>query len=79
MPRKFNDFYDAENKVHHTPQTWKCPKCEYTVVCLSALDVSHPCPQKQKKVTFFKKIEEVNKTTKKIEKIDKTEVVDKVT
>jgi hypothetical protein len=57
MPRKFNDYYDYENKVQYTPQTWKCPKCEYQVQVLSALDICHPCPKNNKKPTFFKKVQ----------------------
>jgi transcription initiation factor IIE alpha subunit len=70
MPKKFNDYYDYDNKVQHKPQTWQCPKCEYKIEVLSANDVSHPCPKNDQKVTFFKNIDQniAKKSTKKATK-----------
>jgi hypothetical protein len=60
MPKKFDDYYDRENQVQYTPQTWGCPKCEYQIQVLSAVDVSHKCPKNDKKVTFFNKVKNEN-------------------
>lgn len=57
MPKKFDDYYDHDNKIQRKPQTWKCGKCSNTVVVLSALDVSHRCPSNKNAVTFYKKID----------------------
>ena len=57
MPKKFNDYYDYENKIQHIPQTWKCPKCDYELQVLSATDATHKCPKNAQKATFLKKIE----------------------
>jgi len=63
MPKKLNDYYDRENQVQYTPQTWKCPKCDHQVEVLHAVDVSHQCQNNDKKVTFFKKVEQSNENT----------------
>lgn len=76
MPKKYNDYYDHDNKVQLKPQTWKCDKCEYTTQVLAAQDVSHQCPKNGKKVTFLKQVDK--KVVKKVvEKVDKIEKVDK--
>jgi hypothetical protein len=59
MPKKYNDYYDSENKIQRIPETWKCPKCDYEIQVLAANDVSHPCPKNNKKVTFLKQIKVV--------------------
>lgn len=56
MPKKFNDYYDYDNKVQYTPQTWECPKCNHRVQVLAANDVSHRCPKNKSKTIFFKKV-----------------------
>ena len=56
MPKKFNDYYDHENKVQLKPQTWQCTLCPKQVEVLSATEISHRCPKNQSKITHFKKI-----------------------
>ena len=56
MAKKFNDYYDHDNKVQYTPQNWRCPKCEKRIEVLSAVEVVHKCPSNQSKMTYFRKI-----------------------
>lgn len=56
MPKKFNDYYDHENKVQLNPQTWECTKCSAQIQVLSATAISHRCPKNLAKMTHYKKI-----------------------
>ena len=80
MPKKFNDYYDHDNKVQLKPQTWECPKCTYQIQVLAAKDVSHKCPKNDHKVTFFKELDKkvVKKACKKITKTVEKKVENKV-
>jgi len=84
MPKKFNDYYDHDNKVQYKPQTWECPKCNHQIQVLSAKDVSHKCPKNDKAVVFYKNLDKVptKKATKKVAKkatkaVKKVEPVEK--
>ena len=55
MSRKYNDYYDHENRIQHIPQIWNCPKCSMKAEVLYALEVTHKCPWNKSQLTSFKK------------------------
>ena len=62
MSKKFDDYYDHENKVQLNPQTWQCTKCPVQIQVLSAEEIGHRCPGNKSLMTPFKKVE--NETIK---------------